>query len=507
MSEAQVFSESFAGRAHATLAASAGPKRRVVPGWARPAGLLLVAWLVAAAPASAATATVSLGTAKSFAVLAGSTVTNTGASVVNGDLGVSPGSAVTGFPPGQVSNGTIHAGDAVAAQAQNDLTTAYNDAAGRSSTGAAPADLAGSTLTSGVYTSSSSMALTGDLTLDGQGNADAVFIFQAGTTLTVGSGSRVLLVNGAQACNVFWQVGSSATIGTNSAFVGNILALTSITLATGANLQGRALAGNGAVTLDTNHVTKATCASQPSPPPAAHPSATNTSATTCAGQPVTVVLHGSDPEGAPLTYAIASGPSHGALGPIYQAGGTVTYTPNGGYTGPDSFTYRVSSRNGTSNTATATLTINPCDTGAGGSGGSGSGGGAGGGSGSGEGAGGGTGAGGGAGGSPAPGAGGPTAAPGDSGATDTPVQVVPAHSVGHAHFRVAYGRVVWAHGRRYFVIRVRSRRAHHARVRIRLSYRHGRVRYATRTVQTNRRLKLRGLRLAGVRKIRVTILG
>jgi hypothetical protein len=487
MSEAQVVSESIVGRAHGARETSRGPKHRVGPGWARAAGLVLVAWLIAAAPASAATATVSLRTADSFAVLAGSTVTNTGASVINGDLGVSPGSAVTGFPPGQVSNGTIHAGDAVAAQAQNDLTTAYNDAAGRSSTGAAPADLAGSTLTSGVYTSSSSMALTGDLTLDGQGNADAVFIFQAGTTLTVGSGSRVLLINGAQACNVFWQVGSSATIGTNSAFVGNILALTSITLATGANVQGRALARNGAVTLDTNHVTKSTC-SAPPPPPSAPPSATNTSATTCAGQPVTVVLHGTDPEGAPLTYGIVSGPSHGAVGPIYQ--GALTYTPSGGYTGPDSFTYKVSSRNGTSSAATASITVNACDTSGGGGGGPGSGG---------------------PGSAPptpgTPGAGGTTGTPDGSGATGTPVQVVPAHSVGHAHFRVAYGRVVWAHGRSYFVIRVRSHRAHHARVRIRLRYGHGVVRYATRTVQTNRRLKLRGLRLTGVRNVRVTILG
>jgi len=331
-----------------------------------------MASLVAAAPASGATATVNLGTADSFAVLAGSTVTNTGSSVIKGDLGVSPGSAVTGFPPGQVSNGTIHAGDAVAAQAQNDLTTAYNDAAGRSSTGAISADLAGRTLTSGVYSSSSSMALTGDLTLDGQGNADAVFIFQAGSTLTVGSGSRVLLINGAQACNVFWQVGSSATIGTNASFVGNILALTSITLATGAKLKGRALARNGAVTLDTNNVTKSTCATQPRPP-----SATDTSASTCTGQPVTVMLNASDATGAPLRYAIVSGPSHGTLGAISQSTGTVTYTPAAGFSGQDSFTYRASSSSGTSNVATARLTITPCDSGGGGSGGGGGGGGSG----------------------------------------------------------------------------------------------------------------------------------
>lgn len=238
-------------------------------GRSRRAGGLLVATalITASLAASAEAASVPLGTADSFAVLAGSTVTNTGPSVISGDLGVSPGATVTGFPPGTVTAGTVHAADAVALQAQGGLTTAYNDAAGRSSTATISADLAGRTLGPGVYTSASSLGLSGDLTLDARGDPNAVFVFQAGSTLTAGSASRVLLVGGAQPCNVFWQVGSSATIGTNSGFAGNILALTSISLTTGAKLTGRALARNGAVTLDTNTVTKAVCAGSASTPP------------------------------------------------------------------------------------------------------------------------------------------------------------------------------------------------------------------------------------------------
>jgi hypothetical protein len=157
-------------------------------------------------------------------------------------------------------HGTIHKNDAVASQAKQDLVTAYNDAAGRSSTATVSGDLAGRTLVPGVYTSASSLGLTGDLTLNAQGDANAVFVFQAGSTLTTGSGSHVRLIGGAQACNVYWQVGSSATIGTSTEFTGNILALTSISLKTSATLDGRALARNGAVTLDTNTVTRANCA-------------------------------------------------------------------------------------------------------------------------------------------------------------------------------------------------------------------------------------------------------
>ena len=313
--------------------------------------------------ASSAQASVPLGTADSFAVLAGSTVTNTGPSVISGDLGLSPGNSVTGFPPGTVTAGTIHPADNVALQAQADLTIAYNDAAGRSSNATISADLAGNTLTPGVYTSATSLGLSGDLTLDAQGDPDGVFVFQAGSTLIAGPGSRVLLIGGAQACNVFWQVGSSATIDTSSAFTGSILALTSISLNTGATLEGRALARNGAVTLDTNVITKPTCATRTSTTPtatsttSAPPSVTDTSATTKAGKTVTITLHGADATGASLTYTIAIGPSHGTLGPIDQSTGTVEYTPDRGYTGSDSFTYQAASSTSTSGTATARLKI------------------------------------------------------------------------------------------------------------------------------------------------------
>ncbi len=193
-----------------------------------------------------------------FSVLAGTTVTNTGSSVVSGDVGVSPGTAVTGFPPGLVG-GTIHIADGAASLAQATLTAGYIDAAGRSGGTSVAGDLVGQTLTAGVYTSTSSLAESGDLTLDAQGNPDAVFIFQIASTLTTGSGSHIVLANGAKACNVFWQVGSSATLGTNSVFKGNIMALTSITITTGVNLEGRALARNGAVTLDTDVITGCAC--------------------------------------------------------------------------------------------------------------------------------------------------------------------------------------------------------------------------------------------------------
>ena len=208
-----------------------------------------------ASPASAQTAP-SLGAAQGFAVLGGSTVTNTGSSVITGDLGVSPGSAVTGFPPGLVVSGTIHGADAAALAAQDAVTTAYNSLVGQACTqDLTGQDLGGQTLTAGVYCFSSSAQLTGTLTLNAQGNANAVFIFKMGSTLTTASASSVVLINGGSPGNVFWQVGSSATLGTGTSFAGNILALTSITVTTGARVTGRTLARNGAVTLDTNAVT------------------------------------------------------------------------------------------------------------------------------------------------------------------------------------------------------------------------------------------------------------
>jgi|SRR5581483_1050681 len=206
-----------------------------------------------------------LGGADSFAVLAGSTITNTGTSVINGDLGLSPGTSVTGFPPGIV-NGAQQIANAAAVQAKTDLTTAFLAAAAQSPAVSAASELGGTTKTAGLYQSADgTFAVTGTLTLDAQGDPNAVFIFHALSTLTTAGASNVVLINGAQACNVYWEVDSSATLGTNSTFKGSMLALTSITAGTGATVEGRLLARNGAVTLDTNVITKPTCTT---PPPA-----------------------------------------------------------------------------------------------------------------------------------------------------------------------------------------------------------------------------------------------
>ena len=196
---------------------------------------------------------VNLGTAGSYAVLAGSTVTNTGSSVLTGNLGVSAGCAVTGFPPGSVS-GTVNACNAASGQAQRDLTTAYNQAMGLKPTATLTGkDLGGMVLTPGVYFFASSAQLTGTLTLDNLGNPNALFVFQIGSTLTTASNSSVIFSSTLTDPNVFWQVGSSATLGTTTTFEGNILALTSITLNNGASIGcGSALAINGAVTLNNN---------------------------------------------------------------------------------------------------------------------------------------------------------------------------------------------------------------------------------------------------------------
>lgn len=220
---------------------------------------VLGAVVLSGSSALAAQPKVGLGAAGSFAVLAGTTVTNTGNTVINGNFGVSPGSAITGFPPGIV-NGSVYAGDANSLAAQTGLTTAYLDAASRIPAVTVAGNLGGLTVTRGVYKSASGLALTGVLTLDGQGNRNSVFIFQAGSTLITSSGSRVNLINGARACNVFWQVGSSATLGTTTLFNGSILALTSITVNNGVVIQGRVLARNGGVTLINDTITASRCA-------------------------------------------------------------------------------------------------------------------------------------------------------------------------------------------------------------------------------------------------------
>lgn len=223
-------------------------------------------------PASAQN--VSLGTAANFGVLAGSAVTNTGPSVVTGNVGVFPGTAISGFPPGSLVSGFPHSADTVSQQAQADLTTAYNDAAGRPGCTSIAGGLLGAggatTLGPGVYCMGAG-SLTGTLTLNGAG----VYIFQMASSLTTASSSAIALTNGASACGVWWQVTSSATIGTSTAMVGNILALTSITINTNATLDGRALARNALVSLDSNTVTACSGGPFPAvPPPAAIPPAT-----------------------------------------------------------------------------------------------------------------------------------------------------------------------------------------------------------------------------------------
>ena len=312
--------------------------------FARLAAIVLLAALLTAAPFHTALAVTapSLGTAQSFAVLGGSTVTNTGPTVITGDLGVSPGSTITGFPPGLVIGGTIHAADAVALGAQGANTAAYLNLAGQACnfdlTGQ---DLGGMTLVAGVYCFSTSAQLTGALTLDAQGDPNAVWVFQIGSTLTTASNSSVLLINGGQPCNVFWQIGSSATLGTTTSFIGNILALTSITLTTNANVTGRALAQNGAVTMDSNTVAISVCGVPPVTPIPPTLGKAFSPATIAAGgvSTLTITLSNADAAAASLTAPFID---------TLPSGVVIAATPNAGTTCGGILT---------ANTGTSTVTL------------------------------------------------------------------------------------------------------------------------------------------------------
>ncbi len=218
-----------------------------------------LASLIFASSALASTASVGLGKASPFSVLGGSTVTNTGATTMFGDLGLDPGSEVTGEPH---VLGQTHVDDQVAIEAKEALTTAFTDAGEREPTRSAGTELAGQEFSPGVYDANESLLLSsGSVTLNAEGNPDAVFIFQIGSTLITGANTSVSLVGGAQACNVFWKVGSSATLGSGTRFVGTIMAADSITANTGATIHGRLLARTAAVTLEHNTITNSTCAS------------------------------------------------------------------------------------------------------------------------------------------------------------------------------------------------------------------------------------------------------
>lgn len=223
------------------------------------AAVTVTVGVVAMASGASATAMhIGLGDATSFAVLAGSGTTNTGATTVTGDMGTFPTTTMVGMSLITL-HGTNQAGDGRTQSAKRALVTAYNNAASQGPRHAIAANLGGRTLVAGVYHTGSSIGLTGVLTLNAQGNPYSVFIIQAESTLTTASSSRVRLINGAQSCNVYWQVGSSATLGTNSTLVGTVMAMTSITLTTGAAVDGRVLARNGAVTMDHNRITRSVC--------------------------------------------------------------------------------------------------------------------------------------------------------------------------------------------------------------------------------------------------------
>lgn len=295
--------------------------------------------LVLAPAAFAAQGPVGLGTAGSFAVLAGSGITNTGPTTITGDIGTFPTPAETGM--GSVTlTGTNHDADAVTQGAKSDLQSAYTDAAGRTPVTNVPVELGGSTLLSGVYTSPT-FGLTGTMTLDAQGDPNAEFIFQAGSSLITASDSRVQLINGAQACNVVWQVGSSATFGTGTDFVGDVLVRTSITAQTGATFHGRLLAADGAVTLDTNTITVSTCSAvSPTPTATATPTATPTPTPTATPTATATATPTGTPTAAPTaTPTATSKPAATATGTAAggpkgpSAGGTGSNGPTGNASG------------------------------------------------------------------------------------------------------------------------------------------------------------------------------
>lgn len=344
------------------------------------------AWLVTLvsfAGQAQAASRIDLGAAESFAVLGALTVTSTGASAIDGDIGVSPGTAITGFGPGTVTNGGLHAGDSQAAAAHTALATAYAVAEARSP--ATPTDgvLGGDTLTAGVY-SAATLGLSGTLTLDAEGHPNAVFILQASTTLITAAASQVVLTGAAQSCNVFWQVGSSATLGAASSFAGTILASTSISAGDAVTLVGRALARDAAVTLSNDAVSVAHCAARSNTAPAIAPFSATLTGTTQTVHAAVGAWSVTDPSGTDGGYRVtvqASAPTVDGSAAAAGTGGALALTPkaavplsgNPATTGPTSAAGAQSL--GATATTIATAAANtgqgiwnfPADSGAGGS--------------------------------------------------------------------------------------------------------------------------------------------
>lgn len=316
-------------------------------------GLASALALGAASSASAATVLdgpVNLGTAATYGVLGASAVTNTGPTLVNGDLGVSPGTSITGFggAPNGVVNGTIHQTDAAAIQAQRDTTTAYNVAASLTPTRTGISELNGLSLTPGVYTGGAlSLSNNGALTL--AGNAQSVWVFQAASTLTIGSATRITITGGASACNVFWQVGSSATIGTAAQFQGTVLADQSVTATTSATIVGRLLARNAAVTLDTNTITAPTGCPTPATPTVSPTITSGTPTAATAGTPYSFPV---TTTGTPKATYTSTGSLPAGL-TLNGTTGVISGTP----TTPGTSTFTITASNGTAPVATATYTF------------------------------------------------------------------------------------------------------------------------------------------------------
>ena len=299
-----------------------------------------------AVAATVANSPIDLGGAEEFGVLGGSAVTNTGTTIVNGNVGVSPGTSITGFDgaPSGLATGTQHSADAVASQAQTDLTGAIDDAAGLSPTVSGLDNLSGLSLVPGVYSGGElSLNTGGNLTL--AGNADSVWVFQAASTLIVGSGSTITMTGGASSCNVFWLVGSSATIGTDAEFVGTVLANTAITANTGATIEGRLLASTAAVTLDNNVITPPTVCT---PAPLAFTSTTPPRGTVGDAYTYTATAPGTPTP----TYTVTSGELPAGL-VLDSTTGVVSGTP----TTPGSTPVTITASNGEAPDASTTITF------------------------------------------------------------------------------------------------------------------------------------------------------